>query len=337
MKILTDRNIARRISPEVALRLAEAAFTAWGERRVQMPPKVYLNLAKGDFRAMPACILPSLAGRRRGRGRGKAAVVGVKWISVYPDNVSRNLPAVNGTLLLSDASTGCLRAILEANVLTALRTGAAGALATRLLASPSATRLLLVGAGVQSAYQLSCHLALRPWTTVSVWSPDDSESERFVARHRANLKKNHPRTCLVPVRSLESAVRSAQVICTCTPSRKPLIRNEWVAPGTHINAIGADAPGKQELETALVRRAKVVVDDWEQASHSGEINVACSQRKLKKSRTWGDLGGLLVSRRRVRTRREDVTVFDSTGLAIQDMIMADYAAGPQIQNGRRPK
>lgn len=309
MKHLTDAAISRLISPATALGLAEKAFRAWGERRVQMPAKVYLTLPEGDFRAMPAYI-------RSGRG----GVVGVKWISVYPGNIAKGLPAVNGTLLLSDAENGRLKAVMDANVLTALRTGAAGALATRLLARPDADRLLLVGAGVQSVYQILCHLTLRRWSSIQVWAPDPRQSRRFVGRLKPALRK-----LITPVGSLDEAARQADVICTCTPSRKPLIQSAWVRPGTHINAIGADAPGKQELEIALLKKSRLFVDDWIQASHSGEINVAHSRGRIHRRDIESDLGTLLVRKTRFKRKAGDITVFDSTGLAVQDMMMADHA------------
>lgn len=311
MKFLTDAQIARKIPPRTALRLAEEAFQAWGEKRVLMPPKVYLTLPKGDFRAMPALI----------RSKKGGGVVGIKWISVYPGNAALGLPAVNGTLLLSDASTGRTKAVMEANVLTALRTGAAGALATRLLARPDASRLLLVGAGVQSFYQLQTHAVLKRWSAVGVWSPEPRQSALFARKHSSAAGR-----AIRAFISLEEAVRDADVICTCTPSRKPLVLDRWVRPGTHINAIGADAPGKQELQIPLLERSRVVVDDWVQASHSGEINVAHARGRFSRRRICGDLGTVLVQRLSVRQKAGDITVFDSTGLAIQDMMMADHAA-----------
>ncbi len=310
MKHLTDAAIARLISPQTALKLAEKAFRAWGEHRVQMPAKVYLTLPEGDFRAMPAYI-------RSGAG----GVVGVKWISVYPGNIAKGLPAVNGTLLLSDAGNGRLKAVMDANVLTALRTGAAGALATRLLARPDADRLLVVGAGVQSVYQILCHLTLRRWASIQVWAPDPLQSRRFIERLKPALRKQ-----VTPADTLHKAVAQADVICTCTPSRKPLIKSAWVMPGTHINAIGADAPGKQELEIALLKRSRLFVDDWVQASHSGEINVAHSRAVIHRRDIESDLGTVLVRKAGFKRKVGDITVFDSTGLAVQDMMMADHAA-----------
>jgi alanine dehydrogenase len=310
LKHLTDAAIARLITPKTALQLAEKAFRAWGERRVQMPAKVYLTLPEGDFRAMPAYI-------RSGGG----GIVGVKWISVYPGNIAKGLPAVNGTLLLSDANNGRLKAVMDANVLTALRTGAAGALATRLLSRPDADRLLLVGAGVQSIYQIHCHLRLRRWASIQVWAPDPEQSRRFIQRLKPALRRQ-----VTPADTLSEAAAQADVICTCTPSRKPLIKSAWVRPGTHINAIGADAPGKQELDIALLKRSRLFVDDWTQASHSGEINVAHSRGTIGPRDVESDLGTVLVRRARFRRKAGDITVFDSTGLAVQDMMMADHAA-----------
>lgn len=310
MIYLNDKTIGRIIQPKTALALAEKAFRAWGEKRSQMPPKVYLTLPGGDFRAMPAYI----------RSSAGAGVVGVKWISVYPSNIQKGLPAVNGTLLLSDASTGRLRAVMDANVLTALRTGGAGALATRLLARPDAGNLLLVGAGVQSVYQILCHAAWRRWTTILVWSPDLMQSQRLIKGLPEALRR-----IARPADELKAAVAASDVICTCTPSRKPLIQASWVRPGTHINAIGADAPGKQELQMELLKRSTLIVDDWIQASHSGEINVAHSKGLIDRKDVAGDLGGILVRRTPRKRKTGEITIFDSTGLAVQDMIMADYA------------
>ncbi len=133
--------------------------------------------------------------------------------------------------------------------------------------------------------------------------------------------------------SAEEAAKGSDIIVTVTPSTKPLILDRWVAPGTHISAIGADAPGKEELEPALLKRAKIVVDDWEQASHSGEINVPVEKGLLKRADIHADIGEVVTGKKAGRTSDAEITVFDSTGLAIQDVITAWQSYRVAVERG----
>ncbi len=313
---VTEAEVRRVLAPREANRLIEQCFRHLHDAgRIQMPSKIYLNLPEGDFRAMPA--YTSLEG----------GIVGIKWICVFPKNPARkNLPSVIGTLLLNNTRTGALVAVMEANTVTALRTGAAAAVASKYLARPGSRSLGLVGAGVQSGYQMMCLNETFRFDRIRVWSPFRDEGARFVKRFRADFPK------LAFEADLERCVRGSDVLSTCTPSRKPLVKLAWVKHGTHINAIGADAPGKQELETALVRAGRVFIDDWDQASHSGEINVPVSAKKFRRS----DLAGTLtdaVLKKTGRRSASDITIFDSTGLAIQDMMLAG-ALFRRLSSGR---
>jgi alanine dehydrogenase len=297
---ITEAQVAELLTPETANRCVERAFKEFGKGHVLMPSKVYLDTPDGDFRAMPAY------------ARG---IAGIKWISVFPDNRKYLKPAVIGTLLINNVKTGELLAIAQANTLTAYRTGAAGATASKYLAAKDSRTLLLVGAGVQSEYQLKCHLQFFAFDRVFVWSQKFTEAANFVRRFKTSNTK------LLAVSDLRGSARQADIISTCTPSRKPLLKASWIKPGAHINAIGADAPGKQELEPEIVRRSRVFVDDWAQAHHSGEINKAVRRGNYKRRHIAGHLHDVILRRIRPRVARDQVTVFDSTGLAIQDILV----------------
>lgn len=280
----------------------EAAFCAFGRDEVEMPPKVYVSIDGGDFRTMPASI-PSLG------------LAGVKVVNVHPDNPARGLPSVMALLVLLEPSTGLPYALMNATMLTDRRTGAAGAVAARhLCRRTDGVQVGLVGAGRQAEAQLEAARAWLGIERVRVWSRSDTSASAF-ARRFPDLE--------VETADLER-VTDCDLLVTTTPSRTPLVRDDWVRDGTHINAIGADAPGKQELDPAVLARARLFVDDPRQAVHSGEINVPIATGLYDPALIAGTLGDVVLGRTGRRSETE-VTVFDSTGLAIQDLAIARVA------------
>ena len=279
----------------------EAAFADHGRGRVQMPPKLYITLPAGDFRTMPA-YLPSLD------------LAGVKIVNVHPDNPAQGLPSVMALTVILDTATGRPVAILNATRLTDMRTGAAGAVAAKYLAPKKECVLGVVGTGRQAEAQVRATAQELAITGIRVWSRNPAHAEAFAGRFAAFDAKNV---------SIEAAC-DCDVLVTTTPSRAPLVKNEWIHEGTHINAIGADAPGKEELDPALLHRARVFVDDPAQAFHSGEINVPISRGLYQSWMIAGTLGEVVTGKRR-RERPDEITVFDSTGLAIQDLAIASIA------------
>jgi len=279
----------------------ESAFAEHGRGNVQMPPKVYITFPAGDFRTMPAYI-PS------------AKIAGIKCVNVHPSNPAIGLPTVMALTIILDIDTGLPKAILNATGLTDLRTGAAGAIACKYLSRRKSVTVGLVGTGRQAAAQLRAISRELEVTSVRVWSRTDESAKKFVAGFpgfdcRAG---SLPFTC------------DSDIIVTTTPSRKPVILDAWVHDGTHINAIGADAPGKQELDPAILSRAMVIVDDPAQAIHSGEVNVPISTGQYDASEIAGTLGEVVLGLKK-RSGPGQVTVFDSTGLAIQDLAIAAIA------------
>jgi alanine dehydrogenase len=284
----------------------ESAFADHGRGLVQMPPKVYITLPDGDFRTMPA-YLPSLS------------IAGVKIVNVHPGNPAKGFPTVMALTVILDIDTGQPTAVINATQLTNMRTGAAGAVAAKYLSAKKEIILGVIGTGRQAQAQVTAISRELKIRQVKIWS-----------RNPEHIRKFADRFMEFPCRasSLENAC-DCDVLVTTTPSRIPLIRSEWIHEGTHINAIGADAPGKEELDPALLLRAQVFVDDPAQAIHSGEINVPVSQGIYRATDIAGTLGEVVIGKKK-RAGPDTITIFDSTGLAIQDLAIAKIA----MQHGK---
>jgi alanine dehydrogenase len=297
-RILGRTDVGRVLTMELTLEAVEQAFAAHGRGEARMPVKVYLPLPEhgGDLRAMPAYL---------------DGAAGVKWICSHPSNPERHaLPAVIGVYILSDPATALPLAVMDATLLTAFRTGAAAGVATRHLGPRAPRSLGFVGCGVQARYLLEAHRALYPDLELVMADVSQEAARRFADEVGGRA---------APVR--EAA--ACDVVCTSTPSRSPVVADAWVRPGAHVNAMGADAPGKQELDGALLGRARVFVDDLEQATESGEINVPLHEGSFARERIAGTLGQVIAGRVIARPQGEaTTTVFDSTGLAVQDVAVA---------------
>lgn len=304
MRFLSLSQVKSLISMEEAVQVVEGAFAAAGRGQVQMPPKSYLTFSDhdGDLRSMPAYI----------PGGG----AGVKIVTVHPQNGEKGLPTVMAVAVLNDPATGLPLALMDATELTAIRTGAGGAVATKWLADAGATEIGLIGAGVQAHHQLDAHRFVMDIERVVVFDPRRDRAEAIAATAED----------LVPGVRTEVAdsvaeACDADVVVTTTPARSPVVEDSMIVrPHTHVNGIGADAEGKQEVDPALLRRMAVVVDNWEQASHSGEINVPVSEGWFSKDDVAAELGEVVAEGRTdIRGRP---SLFDSTGLAIQDLATA---------------
>ncbi len=294
--ILSHADVRSLVDMPLAVNAVEAAFRAFAEGRAQMPSKVYLDLPEfhGDFRAMPA---------RMGD------YAGLKWVNAHPENPQRyGLPSVLGTYILSDPRTAFPLAIMDATVLTALRTGAAAAVATKHLANPSFQRVGFIGCGVQARMCRDAHRVLGAFEVLAA-DPRSDAADAFALESGGRVV------------SIEEAA-SCPVVCIATPSTQPVIWRGWLRPGTHVNAMGADGPGKQELDPQILLDARIVIDELAQSVHGGELNVPISQGKLTSSQIAATLGEVITGQVRGRLSPDDITVFDSTGLAIQDLALA---------------
>jgi alanine dehydrogenase len=296
----------------------EEAFAAYQRGNVQMPAKSYIDLPKynGDFRSMPAYM-----------DAGEWDAAGIKWVNVHTDNPEEyDLPTVIGTMIYSDPRNAFPLAIMDGTTLTKKRTGAAAAVATDHLAVTDATSLGIVGAGVQSYTQLEAISEIRPIEEVVVSDVREEAVAAFIDRFEEDFD--------VRAGSIEEAA-ACDVLSTVTPVEEPLVPADAVGEHTHINAMGADAPDKNELEEGVVTNAKLVIDDYEQCTHSGEINVPWSRGVLDDGDLYGELGEIVTGEKAGRTPEDGVTVFDSTGLAIQDVATAHvvYEHANERDNG----
>jgi len=295
--ILDKKSVKALLSMSTTIGAVEQAFRDWTDGKGTMPAKSYLSLEKGDFRAMPAA-LPGAAG--------------VKWVNVHPQNPKLGLPTVMAVIIYSDPETGYPLAIMDGTDVTAFRTGATAALASKYLARPDSHTLGLVGAGRQSYTQITAHAELFKLGTIKAYDLNPAAVEKVI--------KAFPQFKIVRS-SLEDAV-SSDIVCTVTPARGPIVTKAMVRPGTHINAIGADAEGKEELEPSVLKGAVVVVDDLRQAAASGEINVPVAQGLYSPGEVYSTLGEVVSGKKPGRKDPNAITIFDSTGVAIEDVAIA---------------
>lgn len=309
--LLDKQAVNSLLDMKEVLTVVEQAFRTWGEGRGNMPPKAYLTVENGDFRAMPA----SLPGH-----------AGMKWVNAHPGNRSHNLPSVMAVLIYNDPETGYPLAIMDATNITAYRTGAAAAIASKYLAKPDSRSLGIIGAGMQAHTQIIAHIALFNVDTINVFDIYQDSVKKLTS----DLPKLPINAC-----TIEGATGS-DILCTLTPSRKPVVMDEWISPGTHINAIGADAAGKQELDPQILKRAIVIVDDIKQSTAGGEINVPIHTGIYSINDIHGTLADLVLGKIAGRTDSQAVTVFDSTGIAIEDIAVAGLIYEKARQSGGYP-
>lgn len=317
--LLPEEDVRKLISMDEAITAVENVFREKALGNVQMPPKVYLFYGSGDLRVMPCYIRTS-------------EISSVKIVNSHPRNPEKGLPTVMALIVVIDPDTGFPKAVMGGTWITGIRTGAAGAVAAKYFARKNSRIAAFVGAGTQARMQfLGLMRVLQSIKEIRVFDirPEATNSFlEFVEAHGA------AGLSLINVSSAEEAIKGADIVITTTPSRKPIVMSEWVSEGTHFNCIGADAPGKQELDPAILRRAsKIVIDDFEQAVHSGEINVPLSEGLIGASSIYGELGEIVAGLKKGRESDEEITVFSSTGLAIQDAATASIVYENAVKKG----
>jgi alanine dehydrogenase len=306
--ILNRRDIKDLLDMKDIINALENVFKDASNGKTSMPAKAYLEVPLGDFRAMPAAI-PGAAG--------------IKWVNVHPGNAVYHLPTVMAVLVYNDPLTGYPLAIMDATDITAFRTGAAAAIASRYLARPDSQSLGIVGAGRQAYTQLQAHLELFDLKSILVYDKSKDAMDNFVEYFAG-----------YPVKAaLLEEVAGADIICTLTPSREPYLKKEWLHEGVHINAIGADARGKEELEPGILNAAIVVVDNIIQTSEAGEINVPVSLGLFKIKDIYATLCQIVGGKKIGRRNEKEITVFDATGIAIEDIAVAKLIYEKAINSG----
>jgi len=284
------------VPPHEAYDAVREGFVAHARGEWTMQPKLYVtNYPAGDFRAMPAL------------GGGHALL---KWVTSFPGNPAQGLPTVTGLVLLSNAETGELEAVLDAAGVTAIRTAAAGVLAADTLCRPGASTYAVIGCGVNGAE--TARMLVAHGNPPLVWDADP-------ARRNAVAERLGTRTAA----SAEEAL-SCDVVITVTPGATILFPENSLQTGQHVSLMGADGPGKAEVALAEIARSHVFCDEWDQASHGGELAAAVEAGVIERDDVT-ELGAVLAGKADGRRSAEDVTLFDSTGLAIQDLAIAKAA------------
>ena len=290
---LSGAAVERAVSPERALEAVREAFVAYARGEWTMPPKVYVPAyPAGDFRAMPAL------------GAGHSLL---KWVTSFPGNPAVGLPTVMGLVLVSDASNGVLRAVLDAGAVTALRTGAAAVLAAETLGRADARTAAVIGAGVNGRAVARTFVARG--RDVVLWDLDESRAQAVADDLGARVAASR------------ADALSADVIATVTPARELVLADGALASGQHASLMGADGPGKHEIAVGELARVRVFCDEWEQARHGGDLAAAVAAGAVSRADVT-DLGAVLAGDATGRRSDDEITVFDSTGLAIQDLAIA---------------
>ena len=293
IRFFSGAHVREAVSPERALEAVREAFVAYARGEWTMPPKVYVPAyPAGDFRAMPAL------------GGGHALL---KWVTSFPGNPAQGLPTVTGLVLLSDATNGMLKAALDAGAVTALRTGAAAVLAAETLGRDDAVTAAVIGAGVNG--EAAARTFVARGRRVLLWDVDRVRAE--VAAEALGTE----------IAASRDEALAADVIATVTPGRDVVFTEGSLQPGQHASLMGADGPGKAEMAVGELGRVRVFCDDWEQASHNGDLVHAVEAGVLTREDVT-QLGDVLAGTAGGRQSSDDITVFDSTGLAIQDLAIA---------------
>jgi alanine dehydrogenase len=307
--LLSRKDVESVLDMEDCLEAVENAFGELARGKVIMPQRSVIRVAphKGLFLGMPAFI------------GGDLNALGLKVVTVYPDNPGKHqLPTTLGTLLLCDPATGQVIAIMDAGYLTAVRTGAASGVATKYLARQDAKVCVVFGAGVQARKQLEAMAAVRTLERTFVIDIIPEAREKFVAEMGGKLQLD-----VLGTEDVEGAVRGADLIVTASSSPEPVFDGHWLQPGTHINNVGSHSPGARELDTRTVKSAKFVADLKEaNLAEAGDILIPIQEGAVTEDHIFASLGEIVTGTRPGRENPQEITVFKSCGLAIQDVSTA---------------
>lgn len=317
--LLLDGNDVRRLLPmRECVDLMAGALAAFSRGAAVQPLRTVIDAGgeRGLLFTMPAWLAepPALA---------------VKLITLFPGNREHGRESHQGAIVLFDAERGHVAALIDAAAVTAIRTAAVSAVATRLLANPGASRLAILGTGVQALSHLEAMLSVRPVSEVRIWGKTLADAEAFAAGASERF-----RVAVEPCRAAESAVRDAELVCTVTASREPVLYGAWLAPGVHINAVGAHSRSTRELDTAAIAAASVWVDSREAAAaEAGDIGIPIAEGAIGPGHVRGEIGEALTGAVAGRGSGDEITLFKSLGLAVEDAAAAAYLHRRAIEAG----
>ena len=317
--LLNRSDVASLLTLDECIDVVEAAFRAHAEGRSLNPGLMHVEAIGGEFHL-----------KAGGLTYDQRHYFALKCNGGFFGNAATNgLPNILGVIYLADAATGFPLAVMDSLYITAVRTGAATAIAARYLARTDARTATICGAGRQARIQLRALCRTVPLEHAFIWSPYPDEAAAAASDLASELR--------IPVAaemSLPRALAQSDIVVTCTPSKQAIIERSWIAPGTFIAAVGADSPDKQELDPELLRGATIVTDLTEQCAHVGELHHALDQGIVTTEDVRAELGELIVGRSVGRSTRDEITIFDSTGTALQDVAAAALTYEKAVASNR---
>lgn len=316
--LLTPREVRDLLSLEACILAVEQAFRLYGEGKAAAPGVLGMHTRGGGFHIKAGFLHLSrnyFAAKVNGNFPGNPAAFG--------------LPTIQGVIVLCDADKGCPLAVMDSTEITVLRTAAATAVAAKYLAAQDSRTITICGCGKQGRMQLKALAAVCRLNQVFVYDKNEDQATRFAQELSGELA-----VPVIAVTDLAAAVRQSQVCVTCTTSHKPVLRVSDVSPGTFIAAVGADNPEKQEMHPDLMAKAKIVVDLVEQCASIGDLHHAIEAGAVARSDVHAELGEVVAGRKPGRTSNEEIIVFDSTGMALQDVAAAAVAYENAERQGR---
>ncbi len=317
-RLLTEAHVTALLPLADLIAPMETALARFSAGEVLQPVRTVLSVGptKAYYGLMPAYV-------------ADPPQLGAKIVTVFGENHRRGLPSHLATIFLLDPDTGALIALMDGRYITEARTAAVSAVSARHMARPDAATLAILGAGVQARSHLEALAAVRPIRQVRVWSPTTASRERFVAE-----MSGHVPAAITAAGSAEAAVRDADIIVLVTSSPTPVLDSAWVAPGTHVISVGACRPDQREMDPALVARGRLVVDSRAAALvESGDVVLAIAEGRVDASHVRGELGDVVRGALAGRTSPDEVTIFKSLGLAVEDVAAADLVYRRALETG----
>lgn len=317
-RLLTEAQVTSLLPPADLIAAMEMALARFSAREVLQPVRTVLSVGpqKAYFGLMPAYV-------------AEPPQLGAKLVTVFGDNHARGLPSHLATILLLDPETGSLVALMDGRYITEARTAAVSAVSARYLARTDAATLAILGTGVQARSHLEALAAVRPLRAVRVWSPSAASRERFVSEMSGRVP-----AALTASASAEAAVRGADLVVLVTSSPTPVVDDAWVAPGAHVISVGACRPDQREMDPALVARGRLIVDSRAAALvESGDVVLGLGEGRFDASHVGGELGDIVRGALAGRRSMDEVTIFKSLGMAVEDVVAADLVYRRALETG----
>lgn len=317
-RLLTEEQVKTLLPMTDLIAAMEAAVARFSAHEVQQPVRTVLTVGPTHayFAVMPASI-------------AQPALLGAKLVTIFTENHSRGLPSHLATITLFDAETGALVALMDGRYVTEMRTAAVSAVSARHLSQPSSATLGIIGSGVQARSHLEALAEVRALEDVRVWSPQPRNRERFVEEMTARVPARIRATD-----SAEAAVRDADLIVLATSCETPVIESDWVKPGAHVVSVGACRPTQREMAPRLVAKGRLFVDSKAAALvESGDVVMGIRDGLFDSDHVAGELGEVVLGRVDGRTRIDEITIFKSLGMAVEDIVAADLVLRRASETG----